>query len=782
MNLKELINEIKKKPRKSRINQIEKELKKQYNDNMDLENNYLLGIFYGIIKEDKEQAKKYLNYLVERDYSSYSYPYIFMAREYQNNKVKSKKILKRGLEATNGNLTIVQELFLQSNPKGKYDLFVKYIKDKNEKNLQESFIVYIIEFLFNNKKYKELYDFATIDFEKIDNKGILPTIYLVIAISSYEIKEYDNAKIFLEKIENIYISKEIDMFINIFKSILAFQLGEDNYKEILEDIDYSEIKTTEYVNFDYGYPPITFNIDDIFIQLFNKLGNILLEDKQLCTKMKCLSIIFKYDSESMIEEEIPNMIKFIEKVSKKEKNKVVLKTLYFLYMENEDYYKAFNLILDNNPNSDDWISSIKFIYMEKFTEKQMEKINNKFSSIYFYNKKNFEEILKKFIFYYKRKEEYAELTELIEELAIQKDKKIPDYMLFDVAYAYDRQNNKEKAKIYYEKCIEKEEALAPAMNNLALIYEQNNDFDKAVNLLEEAFQLYTSEKGYSEEQIEKCKNNLKRCKKSQKNQMKLEKNMILAKNKITLEGYWYIEKLKQIYELQDESGFIIMSQYDLINSLKVRPDKAKEFIDKTINNEYLIKIKNHNFDTQKSVYRVNKFVEEEINIYEEKNKIFSDILDRISIINAEVIQKTNYLEMLSSIDNIQNIELKDMLRRDLQENLIAYLTGANKTCLILSGSMIENILLDKVIEKQITKYEIKNKNVLVNKMDLSELIYVAEKEKLIDKIPLDLANAIRGFRNFIHPGKEYRDKNNTINQTSAELAWSALKYIILGHL
>lgn len=787
MDLKSLIDEIKLKPNKRRIKQIQNELDVQYNENRDcLENNYLQAIFYSELSDNKEQADKYFEYLIDND-CSYVHPYIYMARKCRDNKLKSKKILKRGLVATNNNIKIIEEMLFQASFKEKYEIYFENIKNKYEEKLEEHFLIYIIDILFGHKKYNDLIEtFDKFDLDnKFKNKNILPIIYLVKSISYYKCEDYINAKNALEKIENYYINKTIDTFLYTYKSLLKFCLEEDDYINVLDEINYVDMESTEYINFDYDYfSPISFNFDDIFMEVLDTLETIITNKEDLFIKISIIEIIFKLEI-GIIEEkeikEIPRFIKILELALEKENNCILITTIFSLYILNKNYYKAMEIFLDNNPNSEKWDIYFFFIDITKCTEQQIGKLRKKMKNIHFYNEKNLERILKIFVNYYEEKEKYFEIINIVEELLLKQNLKIPNSILFEVAYAYNEEKNFEKAKIYYEEYINNNVS-APALNNLSLIYENENDIDKAIQLLEKANDLYSNNSGYSEEQVKRCKRNLSRCKKKKEDKTRLEKEMQDAQEQILSEGYWYIDKLDQVYERQDELGYIIMSQNDLITILHVRPDKAKEFVDKAVNKGYLIRVKEHNFDTLKSVYKVNKYVEQEIKKYNEQNTIFNTILNNIAQINEQTITNTSYIEMLSNINNIQDAELKEILKRDLKENLVAYLTNSYKTCLILSGSMIENILLDRVMSNGIVTYQIDKKNVKVNKMDLSQLIFVAETERLIDKIPLDLANAIRGFRNFIHPGKEYRSKDIMINEVSAGLAWSALKYIILGHL
>lgn len=120
-----------------------------------------------------------------------------------------------------------------------------------------------------------------------------------------------------------------------------------------------------------------------------------------------------------------------------------------------------------------------------------------------------------------------------------------------------------------------------------------------------------------------------------------------------------------------------------------------------------------------------------------------------------------------------------MLERDINENVLSLITKSFKSSLILSGSIIEAVLLDHISSKNITQYTMENgRNKRVNQMDLNELLYVSNQENFIDIQLYYLSHAIRGFRNLIHPGVEQRKRSVIVNEENAMLAWSIVKKVI----
>lgn len=103
---------------------------------------------------------------------------------------------------------------------------------------------------------------------------------------------------------------------------------------------------------------------------------------------------------------------------------------------------------------------------------------------------------------------------------------------------------------------------------------------------------------------------------------------------------------------------------------------------------------------------------------------------------------------------ISDEQIRIAVERDKKELDICIEHQACKSALVLAGSIIEAILVDYFLA--FPRLNTTPEQVL--KETLSNLIDWAEQDRLISKSTKEISTVIRGYRNLIHPGKEYRLK------------------------
>lgn len=167
-------------------------------------------------------------------------------------------------------------------------------------------------------------------------------------------------------------------------------------------------------------------------------------------------------------------------------------------------------------------------------------------------------------------------------------------------------------------------------------------------------------------------------------------------------------------------------------------------------------------------------------IYEKTEEEVCAISDAISVESLENIGYTD--EFCRKLFLIHDNEMRDILQRDLRECAIAVVAGQDKAATIMCGSIIEALLILKIKERGISKYDVsavsKGKtNHPVSEMSLNELLYIADIENILDKKGYHLGHYIRDYRNVVHPAKEIR-MSEEVNHENVITMWAVLKRLV----
>jgi hypothetical protein len=131
------------------------------------------------------------------------------------------------------------------------------------------------------------------------------------------------------------------------------------------------------------------------------------------------------------------------------------------------------------------------------------------------------------------------------------------------------------------------------------------------------------------------------------------------------------------------------------------------------------------------------------------------------------------------------------LERDLREAVLSLATQSYKAAIILCGSIVEAVLLDRLLPKKETSIEklrtirekqnkkLGDREKSIENWDLESLLDVAHEEKIISYNLFYWGNGIRGFRNLVHPGVEQRKSRElSISRENAEIAWNIVKRLL----
>jgi tetratricopeptide (TPR) repeat protein len=162
-----------------------------------------------------------------------------------------------------------------------------------------------------------------------------------------------------------------------------------------------------------------------------------------------------------------------------------------------------------------------------------------------------------------------------------------------------------------------------------------------------------------------------------------------------------------------------------------------------------------------------------------------ELFEIVDSISSDALEEIGYnIRINQRILTIQDEGLRKILLRDLKECAIAVVAGQDKMATIMCGSIIEALLMQKIRERSIDKYDIsqisKSKHATsypVVDMGLNELLFVAEQEMILDKNSYHLGHYIRDYRNIVHPAKEKR-MSEEVSHENVLTMWAVLKRLL----
>jgi len=345
-------------------------------------------------------------------------------------------------------------------------------------------------------------------------------------------------------------------------------------------------------------------------------------------------------------------------------------------------------------------------------------------------------------------------------------------ILFEVAYSFNEIKNPQKAKYFYTYYLDNYEESSAVCNNLGLLYENDGDLETALNLFIQAKGLDAGN--------EQAPKNYQRIKEKLAEKIALDQKLKKALVNFQRENSYIKEKFLHFCSHMDGNDQIICPYRQLPQFVGTSSNKAHELVKNWIESNYLDKDSSEGV----SVYQVNPYINEYSN--ELKNELHQDkeFLEICESLDSKSLHEigfdTQLQEKLS--ENVMDDELRTMLSRDLKEVAIAIFTKSYKSVLILSGSIIEAILLDRLSHLGVKKVILKNRSKPVQKkleeLSLSALLSEAQSQGLIDNNLMHLSHGVRGFRNLIHPVIEYRKESMEVSKQNAELAWNIVKKVI----
>jgi len=745
--------------------------------------NYLLGCIHHInissfsfdkdeknFKGSKDKAKRYLGEAIElKDPIKDAFLRLV---DIEDNKKHAVRILKKGLKYFPNSKTLYECLIEKSED---CDTLKIYEETKNKKIISDEIYFRLYEFFFRQKKYNEA--LKCIKNIKSKNKDKKQLLTLIKGFCFYELNEAEKAKSIFQKLIDDDVSYKLN-----YAQYIGLLLCFVKLKEINEIVDLTKefpCKFEElfsYVAFTWG-----FDFKNYFYNSIEQSVALLKtkkEYKEAYAKLRGIKVL-KDVEDGSANKKIILELKYVQNNLKE--NKIFATELAIAYLQNKQIVEAFNQDLENTIEHSDYESVIAWAFcdiskkdLENLADLFLEKLNMASS----WKRDEFKRVISELIPLLHKNENHENVIKICsyfsEDILEEED------ILFEIAFAYNEINDELNAKRFYEKIWKKKQKNSAVANNLALLYENEDDRYLAKELFKKALELDPNDK-IAQENLQRVTEKLKN---EEKNIQRWNKEQKKALEDVKTENIYIHEKLANLIANEDDEKYVVVSYNQLSGILKARSEKVQELIKNFLQKNYITKVQDHNIDTASNVYCVNHLVREYILKKKkriEENKPLSLIGEKINLDSFEELGFDKNL--LQKIDlKISDNDLKEILKRDLRENAFALLTESYKTALVLSGSIIEALILYKVRSSGIVKYFPRvdaNKNKKVIDMNLSELLFVADENKIIDIQLYHFSQALKHYRNFIHPAVEIRKAQiKKITKDDTIIAWKIIKKII----
>ncbi|WP_202711074.1 tetratricopeptide repeat protein [Sporosalibacterium faouarense] len=679
-------------------------------------------------------------------------------------------ILKKGLMKHSKSERLAVQL-LNISECAEYPQLLDKTININKLSTNEEIIPMLLVEYFKNNCFEEIIEVdkkTNLTEYKFGDKFVSASI---IAYSYFEKKQYSKAYEIFKHIKKYDAKNIMNYFSDIGLILSSINLNLlDELKLLIDQLPYS---LSDYpINWVNTY----ISFDKYFELFLTKEIELIKNDKPRYAKLRGIKGLrhHEYGTGSCISD-----IKFALKNYGKKPE--YLYALSLEYENKSDYNKAykfgFDYLLSIGNVEKSYISFYYFTDMEenefyKLYSRIKNDINNNL-----WNKELFiTTIVVSVVERLFKDKKYDEVISFSSKFSFEQ---LKNEIGFELAYSLNELKDKKTAKQYYEYLVSLDNTSCAVYNNLGVIYKEEGKFELAIELFTKALNISPDEDLYLR--------NLKNAKNLLEKRLKRYKNEEKAIEQYKKENAWIKRILMNFFMYQDEQGYIECSYKMLPKYLSLTESKAIEVMNNFLDKKYIYKLKRdeHNLDTMSTVYQFNSLVREELEQSQLETSIYNEIYDSVSGFTVNAYEEMGYnVELKKKIGSIKNSDFKIMIERDVRENFVAIMSKSWKSSLVLSGSIIEALVMDKLRECNIKKYDVqfrdKSKSKKVETMGLNELLFVAKEERLMTHELYHHSQAIRGYRNLVHPAVEERKSKDTpqVTEHNAKLAWDVMRKVI----
>lgn len=346
---------------------------------------------------------------------------------------------------------------------------------------------------------------------------------------------------------------------------------------------------------------------------------------------------------------------------------------------------------------------------------------------------------------------------------------------FELAYSYAELNDENSAEKVYEFILSNEPKNSAVLNNLSNIKKRKRKFKEAFDLISRAIQV--------EPDDEIITNNYDNLNQIVSEQREREQKFKHSLTFLERENDFVVSKLKLFIQnaKKDENynnGVLPIAKWKFKVFMQTDEQKSELLREQWLDKNYITDT-GQKGNYYEKVYKINPFLEKAL-LNLKKNEINQNWIKAIELLNTKSLEEINYFRNLKRIEKL-NKEFKLIVKRDYDELTFNYLAKNNKTTIILSGSLIETLLIYYLKKKKVSTvaYEINNKKISkeLYEATLNDLLQYLEQNKELEKQYVHLGNISRIYRNYVHPGKELRESEE-LDESKANLCYISASELI----
>jgi tetratricopeptide (TPR) repeat protein len=327
---------------------------------------------------------------------------------------------------------------------------------------------------------------------------------------------------------------------------------------------------------------------------------------------------------------------------------------------------------------------------------------------------------------------------------------------FEVAYALNEQGFKSDAEKIYEYIVAHEPKNSSALNNLSNIKQQRGKIEEAFDLIQRAYELDPKDDIISRN-YEGLLSII--CEREQ-----IAQNYQHALTYLPKENEFVTQKLQAFFvSAKNDKDFkdnqLPIPRWKFKVMMSTDEQKALSLLDQWLGKGYVRKTGERGTYGE-HIYEFNPFLLKEL-VKIKPKKINPQWLKGIELLNVDTLDSLSYFTILHVAEKIKK-SIRTILQRDIDELFLNYIMNNHKAVVILSGSIVEILLIYYCEKKHIKDISYQRHNRTISKKlyecDLGDILSYFEQNRLLGDAVVHMGNISRIYRNFVHPGKELREQ------------------------